>query len=298
MIAPARVARHAKTGLRLVVYAGAFLLLIGPHLLALRRGGRAAGLAPLLLHRLFLALFQVRVRVSGTPPAPGEATLVLANHISWLDILVLGALRPLSFVAKSEIAGWPVIGFMARMQRTVFIDRARKRHTAVVNTELSRRLSAGETVVLFAEGTTGDGNRLLPFRTSLVGAARAALTEGGLDQVRLQPLCIAYTARHGLPLTRRERPEIAWYGDMDLAPHLALFLERGPIDVEVVWAEPVAFATGSDRKAATALAQDAVRRSLQESVTGRAPFPAAPPARSAGASPAPEAAPAALRAAG
>ncbi|MFE1598619.1 lysophospholipid acyltransferase family protein [Methylobacterium sp. ID0610] len=277
MIAPAVLARHVKTGLRLLVYASAFLILIGPHRLSLRRRGRFAGLAPMLLHRLFLALFQVRVRVTGTPPAPGEAALVLANHISWLDIPVLGALRPLSFVAKSEVAGWPVIGLMAKLQRTVFIDRARKRHTAVVNTELSRRLAVGEVVVLFAEGTTGDGNRLLPFRTSLVGAARAALTEGGLDAVRLQPLCIAYTRRHGMPLTRRERPEIAWYGDMELAPHLAVFLERGPIDVEVVWAEPVTFAAGTDRKVATALAEAAVRRALQQAVTGRVPSGTAPP---------------------
>ncbi|WP_425277514.1 lysophospholipid acyltransferase family protein [Methylobacterium nodulans] len=276
--------RHVKTGLRLLVYGTAFLLLVGPHRLSLRRGGRFAGLAPMLLHRLFLALFQVRVRVTGTPPAPGEAALVLANHISWLDIPVLGSLRPLSFVAKSEIAGWPIIGLFARLQRTVFIDRARKRHTAVVNTELSRRLAAGDVVVLFAEGTTGDGNRLLPFRASLVGAARAALTDGGLDAVRLQPLCIAYTRRHGLPLTRRERPEIAWYGDMELAPHLAVFLERGPIDAEVVWAEPVTFAAGTNRKVATALAEAAVRRALRQAVTGRPAADPAAPAPLAGAS--------------
>lgn len=280
MIAPALLARHAKTGLRLLVYVIALALLIGPHRLSMAvAGGRFAGMAPMLMHRLFLRLFQVRVRVTGTPPSGGEAALVLANHISWLDIPVLGSLRPLSFVAKSEIAGWPVIGVMAKLQRTVFIDRARKRHTAVVNTELSRRLSAGEVVVLFAEGTTGDGNRLLPFRTSLVGAARAALTVGGLERVRLQPLCIAYTGRHGMPLTRKERPEVAWYGDMELAPHLALFLERGPIDAEIVWGEPVTFADGMDRKAATALAEAAVRRSLQAAVTGRTPQaerPAAP----------------------
>jgi 1-acyl-sn-glycerol-3-phosphate acyltransferase len=272
VIAPALLARHAKTGLRLLVYLTALALLIGPHRLSMAvAGGRFAGVAPMLMHRLFLRLFQVRVRVTGTPPSGGEAALVLANHISWLDIPVLGSLRPLSFVAKSEIAGWPVIGVMAKLQRTVFIDRARKRHTAVVNTELSRRLSAGEVVVLFAEGTTGDGNRLLPFRTSLVGAARAALTVGGLERVRLQPLCIAYTGRHGMPLTRKERPEVAWYGDMELAPHLALFLERGPIDAEIVWGEPVTFADGMDRKAATALAEAAVRRSLQAAVTGRIP---------------------------
>ncbi|TGD95634.1 lysophospholipid acyltransferase family protein [Methylobacterium nonmethylotrophicum] len=266
---------HLVAGLRLLVYALTFALLAGPHWLALKLGrGSAAGRAPVWLHRVFLRLFKVRVTVRGVPPGEGEAALVLANHISWLDIPVLGAVRPLSFVAKSEIAGWPVIGTLARLQRTVFIDRARKRHTAVVNTEMSRRLRDGELIVLFAEGTTGDGNRLLPFRTSLVGAARAAITEGGLDRVRLQPLCIAYIRRHGLPLTRAERPDIAWYGDMELAPSVMTFLERGPIDVVVTWGEPIVFAAGTDRKAATALAEASVRRALQEAVTGRPPAPA------------------------
>ncbi|UHC14869.1 1-acyl-sn-glycerol-3-phosphate acyltransferase [Methylobacterium currus] len=265
---------YLVAGLRLLAYALTFALLAGPHWLTLKLGrGRFAGHAPCWLHRVFLRLFRLRITVTGTPPAAGEAALVIANHISWLDIPVLGAVRPLSFVAKSEIAGWPVIGTLARLQRTVFIDRARKRHTAVVNTEMSRRLRDGELIVLFAEGTTGDGTRLLPFRTSLVGAARAAITEGGLDRVRLQPLCIAYTRRNGLPLTRAERPDIAWYGDMELGPSVKLFFERGPIDVQVTWGEPIAFAAGTDRKAATALAEASVRRALQEAVTGRPPAP-------------------------
>ena len=155
----------------------AFAILGPPHWLALRLLGRRATLAPILFHRVFLRLFSVRVTQSGTPPAPGEAALVLANHVSWLDIVVIGSLRPLSFVAKSEIAGWPVIGTLARLQRTVFIDRARRGATATVNSMIGERVAAGELVVLFAEGTTGDGLRLLPFRSSLVGAAREALTE-------------------------------------------------------------------------------------------------------------------------
>lgn len=104
---------------------------------------------------------------------------MLSNHVSWLDIIVLGSLRPLSFVAKSEIAGWPVVGTLARLQRTVFIDRARRADTAAVNAAVARRLAGGDLIVLFAEGTTGDGTRLLPFRSSLVGAARAALAGRG-----------------------------------------------------------------------------------------------------------------------
>jgi len=257
--------------LRALALAITFAILGPLHLFAMRVLGRGSGLAPVLFHRAFLRLFSIRVTQSGTPPADGEAALVLANHVSWLDILVIGSLRPLSFVAKSEIAGWPVIGQLAVMQRTLFIDRGRRAATATVSAAMGHRLAGGELVVLFAEGTTGDGTRLLPFRSSLVGAARAALQgEAEVGRVRLQPLAIAYPRRNGLPVVRSERAEIAWYGDMELAPHLAAFVRGGPIDVHVVWGAPILFENGSDRKAATAAAEAEVRRALQGVVTGRA----------------------------
>lgn len=269
-------------GLRLFVQALAFLIVIGPHWLSLRFGrGRLAAHIPVLFHRLFLRLFSVRVTQSGSPPPPGEPALVLSNHVSWLDIVALGSLRPLSFVAKSEIEGWPLIGTLAKLQRTVFIERAKRAATASVNATVGERLVSGDLIVLFAEGTTGDGLRLLPFRSSLVGAARAALSAetGGLARIRLQPLALAYPRRNGLPVTRAERPEIAWYGDMDLAPHLALFAKRGPIDVHVNWGAPIAFEPATDRKRATAQAEAAVRQGLREIRLGgptSRPVPAAP----------------------
>ncbi|GBU17055.1 MULTISPECIES: lysophospholipid acyltransferase family protein [Methylobacterium] len=264
---------------RLLAAALLFALLAGPHWLSLRFGrGRLAAHLPILFHRAVLRLFSVRVTQSGTPPAPGEPALVLSNHVSWLDILALGSLRPLSFVAKSEIAGWPVIGTLARLQRTIFIDRARRASTASVNETVAARLAAGDLIVLFAEGTTGDGNRVLPFRSSLVGAARAALQAEGarVDRIRLQPLAVTYPRRNGLPVVRGERPEIAWYGDMELAPHLALFAANGPLDVHIAWGPPILFEAGTDRKHATAMAEIAVRRAVGASVTGRTPPQAEP----------------------
>ncbi len=215
---------------------------------------------PMRFHRLLLRLFNVRVIENGTPP--GDApTLVVSNHVSWLDIPVIGSLHPLSFIAKSEVENWPVVGLLAKLQRSVFIDRQRRKATAEVNDALAHRLVKGEAIVLFAEGTTGDGNRLLPFRSSLVGAAQSALAHDSVETVYLQPLAVAYTRRDGLPITRRDRPFIAWYGDMDLAPHLKLFLEGHPIDVVVTWGAPIPF--NGSRKEATAAAEAAVRRALK-----------------------------------
>ncbi len=249
---------------RLAVQAGALLLLGPVQVLAARRGWKAAGLVPVLFHRLFLRLFGIRVAVFGHPPQPGTPTLVVANHVSWLDIPVMGSLVPLSFVAKREIASWPLVGHLARLQRCVFLDRTRKAATADANAAIATRLAGGEAILLFPEGTTGDGCRTLPFRSSLVGAARAALAAPGAPaEIRLQPLAIAYTGRNGLPVTRRERPEIAWYGDMELAPHVAGFVRGGPLDVSLVWGEPIPFGAASDRKRATAAAERAIRTAIR-----------------------------------
>ena len=246
---------------RLILFSVVFLLIVGPHVLSMRRDGPLARWLPVALHRLFLWLFNVRVEVKGSPPRGGP-TLVLANHISWLDIPVLGSLQPLSFVAKSEVAGWPVIGIFAKLQRCIFLDRTRRGATAQANAAIAHRLARGEVIVLFPEGTSSDGNRVLPFRSSLVGAAHAALAEPSAGSIVLQPLAIVYVRRDGLPVMRRDRPAIAWYGDMDLLPHLAGFARGGPLDVVVVWGEPIPFYPGSDRKRATAAAEAAVRAAI------------------------------------
>ncbi|HEX8164367.1 MAG TPA: 1-acyl-sn-glycerol-3-phosphate acyltransferase [Beijerinckiaceae bacterium] len=261
---------RAGAGSRLLVQALFFLAAMPVQALAMRLGARRlAGWIPVLFHRLFLRMFGLRIEVRGEP-ARGTPVLVLANHVSWLDISALGSLMPLSFVAKSEVAGWPVVGLFARLQRTVFIDRARRTHTATVNATVAQRLAAGDVIVLFPEGTSSDGNRVLPFRSALVGAARSALEETGAGTIHLQPLAITYTRRNGLPLTRRERPEVAWYGDMDLAPHLLGFLTGGPFDARVVFGRPIPFDAATDRKQATAEAEAAVRRAFHAAaVSGR-----------------------------
>lgn len=265
---------RAGLAARLALLAGAGALVI-PTLLLLRLlGWRGAEQATVGFHRLFLRLFGVRVRVEGSPPPPGRPTLILANHVSWLDIPVMASLIPMSFIAKSEIASWPLAGHLARVQRCIFVDRGRRGATAEVNALVGRRLARGDAIALFPEGTTGDGVRLLPFRSSLVGAARAALGRPDLDRVWLQPLALRYVGRRGLPVTRRDLPDIAWYGDTDLAPHLAAFVRGGSLDVRLAWGEPVPFDGRSDRKLAAAAAEREVRRCLERLRGG--PDPAGP----------------------
>jgi 1-acyl-sn-glycerol-3-phosphate acyltransferase len=221
---------------------------------------------PVLYHRLLLRLLGVRVHLKGAPAAD-RPLLLLSNHASWLDIPVIGALTPLFFVAKSEVAAWPLVGLLAKFQRTVFVDRQRRQATGSVNREIAERLHAGDPVVLFAEGTSSDGNRVLPFRTALVGAVREAVASA--EAVTVQPMAIAYVRLQGLPMGRRHRPAAAWFGDMELAPHLLDVLRHGAIDVEVSFGAPLVLDAAHDRKQVTRDAERAVRALCAASLAGR-----------------------------
>src|SRR5687768_5534491 len=129
---------------------------------------------PVFYHRFVCRLIGIRVNCVGAPVAQ-RPLLIVANHSSWLDISIITACAPVVFVAKSEIARWPFFGLLAKLQRTVFVERDRRHKTGAVNAEIAQRLAEGDPVLLFGEGTAGDGNRVLPFRTALIGAAGGAL---------------------------------------------------------------------------------------------------------------------------
>ncbi|MDC7788430.1 lysophospholipid acyltransferase family protein [Rhodoplanes sp. TEM] len=224
-------------------------------------------LVPTLFHRIVCLLFGVRVREVGRPAAQ-RPLLIVSNHVSWLDIAVITSRLPVVFVAKSEIAAWPLFGLFAKLQRSVFVDRARRQKTREVNAEIAERLAGGDPVVLFGEGTSSDGNRVLPFRSALIGAAGDALAEGGA--VTIQPLSIAYTGFQGIPMGRQHRPVAAWYGAADLVPHLLHLGRHGGIDVTLTWGAPVRLGTAAERKAVARSLETSVRRLTAEALRGRA----------------------------
>ncbi|MEA2944333.1 MAG: lyso-ornithine lipid O-acyltransferase, partial [Bradyrhizobium sp.] len=117
-----------------------------------RLGLRGWPAVTMAYYGLLRRLLRVRVRVIGTP-VRDHPVLIVANHVSWVDIVVLGSIAPVAFIAKSEIAEWPLIGQGAKAQRSVFVDRTRRHQTAEAITEIAQRLTGGTPVVLFAEGT-------------------------------------------------------------------------------------------------------------------------------------------------
>lgn len=201
-------------------------------------------------HRFMCWLLGFKVTVNGRLSV-GRPLLLVSNHVSWSDIVVLGSLAEVSFIAKSEVQSWPLFGTFAKLQRTVFVDRNRKHKSIDQAREIAERLHSGDILVLFAEGTTSDGNRVLPFKSSLFGAARAALdvkNGDAVDHVLIQPVSIAYTRVQGLPMGRYHRTVAAWPGSVPLIKHLMGVLRAGAIDAEVSFGDPVMFDRTTDRK--------------------------------------------------
>ncbi len=243
------------------------LLLIPVQLLANRFGWRINRWLPVVWHTVARRVLGLRIRVVGSP-APLRPLLMTANHVSWIDIVALGSLAPVSFIAKAEVAGWPIFGTLARLQRTVFVDRTRRGDTGRVAEEIAGRMTAGDAMILFAEGTSSNGNEVLPFRSALVGAAaRLAASAGG--PVHVQPVALAYTGLQGLPMGRRLQPLAAWYGHMDLVPQLWAIVREGALDMTIVFADPILLGPGSDRKALTGAAERTVRTLATAARTGR-----------------------------
>ena len=225
---------------------------------------------PVFYHRFVCRLLGVRVRATGAPVA-GRPLLIVANHSSWLDISIITSLAPVVFVAKSEIARWPFFGLLAKLQRTVFVERDRRQKTGEVNAQIAQRLAEGDPVLLFGEGTAGDGNRVLPFRTALIGAARDAVASAGnAGQIWIQPLSIAYVSQQGIALGRHLRPRAAWYGKMKLTDHIGRIVRTGAVDVSVTWGEPIPYDGALDRKVLARQLESAIRTSTIAALRGPA----------------------------
>lgn len=249
---------------RLLPYFGLTLVLIPVQLFALRFSPRLRLALPQWYHRRCCRILGIHVVRRGRP-SKQHPTLYLSNHISYLDITVLGALAPVSFVAKSEVRSWPFFGWLARLQRSVFVDR-RSVRSAADGESIAGRLDKGDDLVLFPEGTSGDGNRVLPFKSSLL-----SVTERGAAHRSfvVQPVSIAYTRLDGVPLGRNLRPFYAWYGDMELTPHLWQMAGLGRVTVEVRFHPLISPSDFKSRKDLSQYCYGQVSRGVAAALSGR-----------------------------
>jgi 1-acyl-sn-glycerol-3-phosphate acyltransferase len=256
--------------------------------LLLRVNPKRARTFPNWYHRQVCRLLGVRVHLDGEV-VRDRPVLLVANHTTWLDIPVLSAVAPVSFVAKKEVGTWPFVASLARLQRSVFVDRTRRTAVGQAAGEIVARLAQGDAIVLFAEGTSSDGNRVLPFMTSLFAAAIPSGDGLAAPDAVVQTLSVVYTQLHGIPIGRADRPGVAWYGDMEMRSHAWELLKAGPLDVRIRVGAPVPLTSFADRKELARHSEAQVREHVVRILRGR-------PAEEAVAIAAPEDAPSAVRA--
>jgi 1-acyl-sn-glycerol-3-phosphate acyltransferase len=257
----------------LFVFLLATLVLIPWQESAVRFGLRRRKSFPHRYHRFLCSLFGIRVTVRGRP-IQSRGVLMLANHTSYFDIIVLSAAARVSFIAKHEVAKWPLFGTLARLQETVFIAREKRSQTVEARDLIRERLLEGDALVLFPEGTSDDGNDVLPFKSALLGAAEAELGKDAENRARhvpVQPVSVSYVGLYGLPMARDMRPLVAWYGDMELVPHLWEAVKQGPFEAVVEFHPPLSIDSEGGRKALAAAAEEMVRRGQARALAGLPP---------------------------
>lgn len=251
---------------RVLLYLGWTLLMLPLQAVAVYLGLSLARRIPQFYHRNCCSIIGLKLKIRGAMAGDGPV-LFVSNHTSYIDISVLGAAIRGSFVAKAEVRDWPFFGTLARLQRTVFVERQAPRQAAIQRDMIAGRLAGGDNLVLFPEGTSNDGNRVLPFKSALFSVAQAEI-DG--RPVTVQPVSIAYTRLDGMPMGRSLRPLFAWYGDMEMGYHLWRMLGLGSLTVVVEFHPPVSIAEFGSRKALAGHCHQIVARGVANALSGRA----------------------------
>jgi 1-acyl-sn-glycerol-3-phosphate acyltransferase len=258
---------------RLFVYLPFTLVLLPVQMLVLALDLRFARRLPLFYHRLCCRMLGFKVKIKGRISTE-RPTLFVANHISYIDIIAFGSILEASFIAKAEISDWPLFGRLAKLQRTLFIKRQRQ-YAAQQRDEIGVRLGAGDNLILFPEGTSCNGQQVLPFKSALFSVVEQSK---GDTPLTIQPVSVAYTQLDGIPLRRALRPHYAWYGDMTLVPHLIEMLGIGKVTIEINFHEPVPGDHLPTRKALADYCYRVVGAGVDAANSGRPLMPEAKPA--------------------
>jgi lyso-ornithine lipid O-acyltransferase len=219
-------------------------------LLRYRQGQR---LIPKVYHRLLRTLLGIRICAQGGPSSH-RPLLVVANHTSWLDIVIISSFLPIVFVAKQEVARLPIFGWLAKLQRSIFVNRDRRHDVHATISCVADSLAAGEVVGIFPEGTSTDGTTVFPFRSALIGAVGETLRrEKHMPAIFIQPVSVAYVGpNQRLAIWARE-------DEIPFVPHLLQVISLRRIDVALAWGDPIAADVLSDRKVLTRHLEAAVR---------------------------------------
>ena len=251
--------------LKIAVYLG---VLLPPTILLKRLKLPGYKAWPHWVHKSMCSALDINVKTYGQS-LEGSPTLFVSNHVSYLDIIILGHIIKGCFVAKRDMIDWPVLGYLSTLQRTIFVDREKRSEVHLQREEMQDRIKDGDSLILFPEGTTSDGGNVLPFKSSLFGVTENYIhpqlnEEGRPVELMVQPVTLIYRRINSMPTNRMNRPRVAWYGDMEIGSHFKEFLNINSVDVEVHFNEPVSRNLFKTRKELSAYCQRTIEKHMEK----------------------------------
>ena len=183
---------------------------------------------PYYFHKICCVVFGIKIKVTGRI-SKNTPVLLISNHASYLDIAILGSILKTSFVAKKEVSNWPLLGILAKLQNTIFIDR---RISSVKKQEnnIIKHLKNKNNLAIFPEGTSSDGNQVLPFKSSLFNIFEKNLN----SEIYIQTATIIYKKKNGIMLNKKQRKKITWHSNMKFIPNVFYILKKFNIEVELI----------------------------------------------------------------
>ena len=215
--------------IRLIIFLALTLVLFPFQLIIFIFIKKFSYLIPYFFHKICSVIFGIKINTYGKVPK-NFPKLLVCNHASYLDILILGSLIKTSFVAKKEVSSWPLLGILAKLQNTIFIDRKISSLTMQKN-KIIKHLQEKKNLIIFPEGTSSDGNKVLPFKSSLFNI----FEENKGTKIFLQTITIVYKKINGKTMSFNDRKKITWHSDMNLITNIFDVLKKFSIEVDVIF---------------------------------------------------------------
>ena len=256
----------AKASVKFFLFVVLCLITVPPQIIVLLlHKGRYAYFIPQIFHKGVCLIFRIKVQIEGVVPRDIQQTIFVSNHLSYLDIPVIGSVLRASFVAKEDVSGWPVFGFLSNMQQTAFISRQRNK-AGDVQGNLDALLKDGKSLILFPEGTSTDGQSVFPFKSSLFSIA----VGHSQPHLNIVPFTINMIRVDGRPvLAQEDRDTYAWHLKMDtpLEKHLWHFAKTDGAIIRLVFSPSILPNSHGDRKELAKACQEAVSNGLISVIT-------------------------------
>ncbi len=224
---------------------------------------RLKNIYPLFFYKVIKNIAGINIDAEGFEKINknGTGTLYIANHVSWFDILCLGSILNARFIAKKEVASMGIFGFLAKLSNTFFIDNSNKNKIYQYNNFIREKLINGESLILFPEGTTSDGNSIRKFKSSLFECINSSES-----LINVQPISICYVRKNNLPMGIYSRRLIAWVGETSMVSSMKEFLSSGSITVNLIFHQKVSMRQFSNRKELSAFCEEQILVGLNKQI--------------------------------